>query len=120
MVYAMHEEVQCDSSGVVGEQLVDVEQEAVEDVFQDGPHEVSEEEAQHRLHNGRNGNVYHHEELQRRGRVLGEEGQGVVPEGKLHERAYENVTRDGQPERGHDIPRRSSKHLEEVGTEEAG
>lgn len=69
---AMHEEVQCDSNGVIREQLVDVEQEAVEDVLQDGPHKVSEEEAHRRLHNGRGRDVYHHEELQRRGRVLGE------------------------------------------------
>ena len=42
---AMHEEVECDPGGVVGEQSVDVEQEAVEDILQDSPHEVADEEA---------------------------------------------------------------------------
>ena len=40
----MHEEVHRQSHGMVGEQEVDVGQEPVEDVLEDGPHDVAQEE----------------------------------------------------------------------------
>ncbi len=42
MVDAVHEEVERQSHGVVGEQGVHVEEEPVEDVLQDGPRDVAQ------------------------------------------------------------------------------
>lgn len=49
MMHAMHQEVQKDSDRMVGEIVVDVEQEPVQGVLQDRPDDVPGEEAQHGL-----------------------------------------------------------------------
>ena len=52
VVDAMHQEVNHQCIGVVGEKSVNVEQEPVEDVLEDGPHEVAEEERRHSVEEG--------------------------------------------------------------------
>lgn len=44
-MHAMGQEMQQDEHGLIGEVVVEVEEEAVEGVLEDGPDEVAEEEA---------------------------------------------------------------------------
>ena len=52
MVNTVHEEVQKDEGRRVWKELIDVEQEPMHNIFQDGPDDIPHEEAPHCLCNG--------------------------------------------------------------------
>lgn len=95
----MQQKVQCQEYRLVRQVIVDVEQESVESILQDSPHDVAEEEAQHGLDIG----------IDRERKDGGQRQSGVDGEWRerpceLEDGAKAKVDGYGQPDGGNDIP----------------
>jgi len=104
----MHEEMDRQRRGIVGEIVIHVKEEAVEDIFEDGPDEKASNEACAALDKGHSGNAAAQEVGNGCPWVGGEVGEGGCP---LDHRAEEEIRRDGAPEHGHHIPLRPGENF---------
>ena len=95
MVNSMQQEVHGQSNGVIREVVVDVEEEPVQQVLQESPDQVADEEAYRGLNERREGNGSYRDELQRGERVREERRERVVAEGELQGGAKIHVRSDG-------------------------
>lgn len=95
----MQQEVQCQEYRLVRQVIVDVEQEPVESVLQNGPHNVAEEEAQHGFDIGIDWE--RQDGGQRQSGVDGERRERAT---ELKDGAKAKVDGYGQPDGGDDIP----------------
>ena len=107
----MHEEVHRQSHGMVGEQEVDVEQEPVEDVFEDGPDDVAQEECRDCVCERNRGNATSDKCFEGCSRINGEGRKRVRAKGELDQGTDKYVRRNGQPDGRDDIPRRTREDL---------
>lgn len=95
----MQQKVQCQEYRLVRQVIVDVEQESVEGIFQDGPHDVAEEEAEHGLDIG-----IDWERKEGGQRQSGIDGEWRERAGELKDGAKAEIDGYGQPDGGDDIP----------------
>ena len=91
----------------IREEFVDVEEEAMEAVFEEGPDKVAEHETERGL--GVRLEGHREDRAEREQRLHLDRGDGDA--GELEERAQAEVRGDGEPDEGHDVPRRAREDL---------
>lgn len=106
---SMHQEVQHEEHRAIREYLVNMEQEAMKKIFQNGPDDIPEEEANNRLCDGIRGNKG--KRRHRKRRIVEEVGQRSS---ELEDGPQEQVHSDGCPEKRHHIPFCPGAHLQKV------
>lgn len=111
----MQHKMQCERRRVIRQVVVDVEQEAVEDVLEDRPHEVAEEKRKRRLCQRRQGDGSRCEELERQNGILCKPRQCKGAKCELDNGAAEEVGGNGQPKRRDDKPLGSCRNLRSKG-----
>lgn len=104
--------MQSERRRMVREVVVQVEEESMEHVLQEGPHNIAKEEAEYGLDDGRVRNGGHRDELQWRNGIRKEGREGVVSKGKLQDSAKEKIRGNGEPYCGYDIPGRLREDLQ--------
>lgn len=110
-MYTMQHEVQGKGRWVIRKIVVQVEQEAVQEILQQCPDEIAEEEEAGGLDNGRQGDRGYHEKPEGSENIHVERGQRVVTEGELQYRAKVYVGSDRHPNYWYDIPSRLAEYL---------
>ncbi len=111
MVDAVHEKVERQSNGVVGEQGVHVEEEPVKDVLQDSPRDVAQEKCRDCVCKRDRGNAPGSDYLEGCTRVGGERRERVGAKRELDQGTNEEIRRNGQPYARDDVPRRTREDL---------
>ena len=114
MVNAVHQEVDGQGRLMIGQECVDMEQEAMEDVLQEGPHEVAEEERRHGIQESSRDDATQNQRLEGCSRVDGERRERVCAQRKLDQGTDEDVRSNWQPHHRHDVPRSTREHLEHM------
>lgn len=104
VVNPMHQKVDHQRIWVVRQESVDVEQESVEDILQNGPHEVAEDERRDDICKGFRGDATSLQGRDRSPRVNGERRKRICAIRELSQGTQADIARDRQPYGGHDVP----------------
>ena len=112
VVDSVHKEVNGERSLVVRQEPVDMEKEAVENVLQERPHDVTEDKAWGGVQERLRCDLASQHRAKRGGGVDSEQREGVRAVRELDQGAGEDVRRDGEPNCWHHIPRRTREHLQ--------
>ena len=108
---SVHQEVNHQRVGVVGQKAVEVEQEPVENVFQKSPHEVTEDERWDGISEGFRSDAASLQCLDRRPRIDGERWKRVCTIRELDQGTQANIRCNRQPYGWHNVPSRPRKYL---------
>lgn len=107
----VHQEVDHQRVRVVRQKTVDVEQEPVENVLQDSPHDIAEDKRRNSIEEGFRGDATSLQCLDRCPRVHGERRDRVCTVRELDQGTQADIPCNRQPYGGHYIPSRPRKNL---------